>query len=90
MTGVQTCALPICEHGFDLLAMVRQAALQQRFTISAVWFQDIQIAKEKSRSGDIDSVRRIGWAPVNADPLPSTPRRDLSEMVTRLDGSPLG
>jgi nitroreductase len=33
---------------------------------------------------------RIGWAPVNADPLPSTPRRDLSEVVTRLDGSPLG
>ena len=32
----------------------------------------------------------IGWAPVNADPLPSTPRRDLSEVVTRLDGSPLG
>lgn len=33
---------------------------------------------------------RIGWAPVNADPLPSTPRRDLSEVVVRLDGSPLG
>ena len=32
---------------------------------------------------------RIVWAPVNADPLPSTPRRELSEVVTRLDGSPL-
>lgn len=32
---------------------------------------------------------RIGWAPVNADPLPYTARRDLSEMATRLDGSPL-
>jgi nitroreductase len=32
---------------------------------------------------------RIGWAPVNADPLPSTPRRALSEVVVRLDGSPL-
>jgi nitroreductase len=32
---------------------------------------------------------RIGWAPVNADPLPSTPRRGLSEVVVRLDGSPL-
>lgn len=30
---------------------------------------------------------RIGWAPVNADPLPSTPRRELSEVVARLDGS---
>lgn len=33
---------------------------------------------------------RIGLAPVNADPLPTTPRRDLSEVVARLDGSPLG
>jgi len=30
---------------------------------------------------------RIGWAPVNADPLPSTPRRPLPEVVERLDGS---
>jgi hypothetical protein len=29
---------------------------------------------------------RIGWAPINADPLPATPRRPLSEIVTRLDG----
>lgn len=32
---------------------------------------------------------RIGWAPVNADPLLSTPRRDLPEVVAQLDGSPL-
>ena len=31
---------------------------------------------------------RIGWAPVNADPLPSTPRRALSEVIARLDDSP--
>ena len=30
---------------------------------------------------------KVGWAPVNADPLPSTPRRPLDEVVTRLDGS---
>ncbi|TQR85706.1 NAD(P)H nitroreductase [Mycobacterium hodleri] len=30
---------------------------------------------------------KVGWAPVNADPLPSTPRRSLDEVVTRLDGS---
>ena len=30
---------------------------------------------------------RIGWAPVNADPLPATPRRPLDEVVARLDGS---
>jgi nitroreductase len=32
---------------------------------------------------------RLGWAPVNADPLSSTPRRALSEVVARLDGSPV-
>ncbi|MCV7268290.1 Acg family FMN-binding oxidoreductase [Mycolicibacterium doricum] len=31
---------------------------------------------------------RVGWAPVNADPLPPTPRRPLAEVVSRLDGSP--
>ena len=30
---------------------------------------------------------RIGWAPVNSDPLPATPRRPLGDVVTRLDGS---
>lgn len=30
---------------------------------------------------------RIGWAPVNADPLPATPRRPLSDVTARLDGS---
>ncbi len=32
---------------------------------------------------------RIGWAPINADPLPATPRREPSEVASRLDGSPL-
>ena len=31
---------------------------------------------------------RVGWAPINADPLPSTPRRPLSEIVTWGSGSP--
>jgi nitroreductase len=33
---------------------------------------------------------RVGWAPVNGDPLPATPRRDLTEVVARLDDSPFG
>jgi hypothetical protein len=24
---------------------------------------------------------RVGWAAINADPLPATPRRDLTEVV---------
>lgn len=30
---------------------------------------------------------RVGWAPVNADPLPPSPRRPLEDVVHRLDGS---
>jgi nitroreductase len=30
---------------------------------------------------------RVGWAPLNADPLPATPRRPLSEMLQPLDGA---
>ncbi|MCB0948805.1 MAG: NAD(P)H nitroreductase [Mycobacterium sp.] len=32
---------------------------------------------------------RVGWAPVDADALPATPRRPVSERVRRLDGAPL-
>jgi nitroreductase len=32
---------------------------------------------------------RVGWAPINADPLPAAPRRPLDELVVRLDGSRL-
>lgn len=37
--------------------------------------------------GYAQMLLRIGWAPVNADPLPATPRRPLEEVVTRLNGS---
>ncbi|GAA4553297.1 Acg family FMN-binding oxidoreductase [Amycolatopsis samaneae] len=30
-------------------------------------------------------VLRVGWAPINADPLPATPRRDLAEVLRPLD-----
>lgn len=30
---------------------------------------------------------RVGWAPANADPLPATPRRDVADVVTMLDGA---
>jgi nitroreductase len=40
-------------------------------------------------SGYPQMLLRIGWAPVNADPLPSTPRRPLAEVATGPDGSPL-
>lgn len=39
--------------------------------------------------GHPQMLLRVGWAPVNADPLPSTPRRDLADVVVGLDESPL-
>ncbi|UXA10420.1 nitroreductase family protein [Mycobacterium sp. SMC-8] len=39
--------------------------------------------------GYAQMLLRVGWAPVNADPLPPTPRRELGEIAARLDGSPL-
>jgi nitroreductase len=38
-------------------------------------------------SGYPQMLLRVGWAPVNAESLPSTPRRPLSHVVTRLDGT---
>ena len=44
---------PEREHGFDLLAQVREAALQERITRPQV---DIQIAEERARTGDLDGA----------------------------------
>jgi hypothetical protein len=38
-------------------------------------------------SGYPQMLLRVGWAPVNADPLPSTPRRPLADVASWLDGS---
>ncbi|MCV7257537.1 Acg family FMN-binding oxidoreductase [Mycobacterium shimoidei] len=38
-------------------------------------------------SGYPQMLLRIGWVPAYAEPLPSTPRRPLSDMVVRCDGS---
>ena len=32
---------------------------------------------------------RVGWAPLNSDPLPATPRRDVAEVIAQLADSPL-
>jgi nitroreductase len=54
---------------------------------------EISETREAVRADVFDSnefpqmLLRVGWAPVNADPLPSTPRWPLSDVVTRLNGS---
>lgn len=57
----------------------------------------VDATREAARESIFDSdgfpqmLVRIGWAPVNADPLPSTPRRALSDVVewfTDEEGAP--
>ncbi|CAM3907632.1 Acg family FMN-binding oxidoreductase [Smaragdicoccus niigatensis] len=37
-------------------------------------------------SGYPQLLLRVGWAPLNADPLPATPRRHIREVLSGLDG----
>ena len=48
------------KHGFALLAEVREAAIQGRFSLVIVPVVDIHIAHQKARSGDLDGA--IGLA----------------------------
>ncbi len=47
---------PDHDVGLDLLAQVREAALQERFGLSAVSLVDSQIAREKARTGDLEGA----------------------------------
>ena len=77
---------PQREHGFDLLAEVREAGLQERISILVVPVVDIQIAKERLRTGDLDGAIELSRAVI--DDLFSTGRDDLSRAAhQRLGGS---
>ena len=47
---------PSREHGFDLLAQVREAGLQKRISLIVVPVVDLQIAKDRLRTGDLDGA----------------------------------
>jgi adenylate cyclase len=53
------------QRAFDLFALVRQAALQEKLTIVAVWFFDISIAREKMRTGDLNGAIDLSRAMVD-------------------------
>jgi hypothetical protein len=40
-------------------------------------------------SGFPQMLLRVGWAPVNAEPLPATPRRPLEDVVEYVDRTAL-
>ena len=56
---------PQREHGFDLLAQVREAGLQERISILVVPVVDIQIAKERLRTGDLDGAIELSRAVID-------------------------
>lgn len=47
---------PERRDGFDLLAKAREAALQNRFTMAALPPIDIELAKDKARTDDLDGA----------------------------------
>jgi adenylate cyclase len=58
---------PERDAGFALLAQVREAAMQQRFTLTVVPVVDIHIAQQKATSGDLDDA--VGLARIVVDDL---------------------
>ena len=56
---------PQREHGFDLLAQVREAGLQERISLGVVPVVDIQIAKERLRTGDLDGAIELSRAVID-------------------------
>ncbi|AKK30402.1 adenylate/guanylate cyclase domain-containing protein [Mycobacterium sp. EPa45] len=53
-------------QGLEYLAVIREAALAHRFTVSALWFHDISLASEKARSGQLDEAIALADEAVDA------------------------
>ena len=53
------------EQGFELLAQAREAALAERFTMAAVTVIDMELAREKARTGDLDGAIELARAVVD-------------------------
>ena len=51
--------------------------------------RDFLRVKVLEDSGYPQMLLRLGWAPLNAEPLPATPRRPVHEVLSGLDGGPL-
>ena len=53
---------PDRERGWELLAQVRDMALQGRYSLTVVPVVDVHIAREKARSGDLDGAIELSRA----------------------------
>jgi hypothetical protein len=51
--------------------------------------RDASTARVFGVSGFPQMLLRVGWAPVNAEPLPATPRRPLEDVVEYVDRTAL-
>ena len=58
---------PERNEGFTMLAMARDAALQERFSMIAIEVFDIEIAREKLRTGDIEGAIDLSRSTVEAE-----------------------
>ena len=48
--------------GLAMLATAREAAVQERFTMPAIWLVDTRLAEEKARGGDLDGAIELSRA----------------------------
>jgi nitroreductase len=78
--GEATSVVLLTATGLGLASCPVTEPLEVRAT------RDVIRADAFGEEGFPQMLLRVGWAPINADPLPSTPRRPLDDVVVRLDG----
>jgi adenylate cyclase len=54
-------------EGFELLAQARESAARERFTMAVIEFIDLEVAKEKAGTGDVDGAIEIARAVAEAE-----------------------
>lgn len=61
------CSSPQRDEGIELLAVAREAAVQERFTMAVIGFIDAHLANETIRVGDLDAAIELARTTVEAD-----------------------
>jgi adenylate cyclase len=63
-------------EGFELLTRAREAAARERFTMAVIGFVDLEVARERARTGDVDGAVEIARGVVEDE-------FDSGESITR-------